>query len=328
MSFTCKPCFYKTKSKFNFDRHILTEKHKKLVDEYTTNILEIKNCVDCGKKFRHSSSYYRHLKTCNGIKSNSSGYLTEYSTEYLTDQHELLELMHENEKLKLEMKYQSQLAQKDVEKLKLELEMQEALININQQKKTSVPDMSCQTNTNNYQDIININGDNNTLLTKKDTMNFYFGQTIDIDTFIKNFETKYPLTQEETRTLAENYQHSGIKSYGPGLLCYLKKNYKRQIKDITGQEPDDDVVMPFLSSDGTLRTHLEKASEGWKIVKDITKIDRIIIVSNDYIYNYHTTHLPIGSKERKIVSNSMLRNSTYDNAKEIARKKDMLKKTF
>lgn len=313
MSFTCKPCFYKTMSKFNFDRHILTEKHKKLVDEYINNNVEFRICTECGKNFKHSSSYYRHVKTC--INNNNNCNNKEYSNE-------LLELMHENEKLKLEIKYQSQLAQKDVEKFKMGMELQEAFLQKQKSNTSSHQEHSHpQINNNNYQDVINIQGDNNTLLTKKDTMNFYFGQTLDLDTFIQNFETKYPLTQEETRTLAENYQNSGIKSYGPGLLCYLKKNYKRQIKDITGQEPDDDVVMPFLSSDGTLRTHLEKATEGWKIVKDITKIDRIIIVSNDYIYNYHTTHLPIGSKERKIVSNSMLRNSTYDNAKDIAKRK-------
>jgi hypothetical protein len=284
------------------------------VDEYSHNF-DLKICPDCGKHFRHSSSYYRHSKscnnTCNPIKTGPT---------------ELLELIHENEKLKLEIKYQSQLAQKDVEKFKMGMELRETFLNQQQKTTYSPPPKQLQVNNNNFKDIININGDNNTLLTKKDTMNLYFGQTLDLDTFIQNFETKYPLTHEETRTLAENYQHSGIKSYGPGLLCYLKKNYIRQIKDITGQEPDDDVVMPFISSDGTLRTHLEKAAEGWEIVKDINKIDKIIVVSNDYIYSYHNTHLPLGSKERKIVSNSMLRNSTYDNAKDIAKRKDITRK--
>lgn len=320
MSFVCKPCFYKTVNKYNLDRHMLTEKHLKVIQGLSKGSDERK-CPTCDKYFRHSSSYYRHRKVCSEWYTDD---IEEYNDEMINFS-ELIELRHENEKLKMEMKYQTELAEKDVkilntekEKATLEAEFQKALLD---QHRDLTCDTIKSTGSSTVQGIININGSNNTLMSKKDHMNFYFGETLDFETFIENFRTKYPLTSEQTRILAENYRESGIKSYAPGLFCYLKKNYCQQIKDLTGEEPDEDFIMPFVSSDSALRSHLEKTTEGWKTINNMDQMNRIIIVSNDYIYSHHNTYLPIGVAERKQIGNAILRKSTFTDAETIAKKK-------
>lgn len=326
MSFVCKPCFYQTSSKYNLDRHLLSDKHKKAVtDARGKNLsLNYKKCDFCEKTFRHASNYYRHRKTCTEVIFDIR--------EHKNVKDEVAELRHENEKLKLEMKYQNQLAQKDleisnyeIEKYKMEAGFHEALLNQHKELSSEIINVHKEAGASTVQGIININsGNQQNIMTKKEHMNHYFGKTLDMDTFIKNFQTKYPLTHEETRVLAENFDQSGIKSYAPGLLCYLKRNYIQQVKDITGEEidEDDDVVMPFVASDSALRNHLEKKAEGWELVQEMDKLNRIIIVSNDYIYSHHNKYLPIGEAERIQIGNALLRKSTYSQAETIAKKKD------
>jgi len=68
----CNKCNYDTYSKKDFDKHILTRKHKRLIN--ANNILtenqkisksdDIFTCI-CGKKYKHMSSLCKHKKTCS-----------------------------------------------------------------------------------------------------------------------------------------------------------------------------------------------------------------------------------------------------------------------
>ena len=57
--FECKICDYITSRKSNFEKHLLTDKHKKraIVDRPP-------HFCSCGKSFTRSDSLYRHKKTC------------------------------------------------------------------------------------------------------------------------------------------------------------------------------------------------------------------------------------------------------------------------
>ena len=78
--YTCIICDYSTSRKSQYDRHILTAKHTKLVN---TNKYEQKkfqkvpdynkshNC-DCGKIFKHASSLWNHRKKCTIIQKDTS----------------------------------------------------------------------------------------------------------------------------------------------------------------------------------------------------------------------------------------------------------------
>jgi len=71
--FSCKNCNYITSNKYDYDKHILTRKHKMLTEtnEISQEIIQERNydCL-CGKKYKHSSSLCKHRKTCSFVQGN------------------------------------------------------------------------------------------------------------------------------------------------------------------------------------------------------------------------------------------------------------------
>jgi hypothetical protein len=74
--FSCKICDYFTDKKTDYNKHVYTIKHQKLVNaskmlenanQNVDNPIFEYNC-QCGKKYSHNSSYYRHKKLCNQDK--------------------------------------------------------------------------------------------------------------------------------------------------------------------------------------------------------------------------------------------------------------------
>ena len=72
--FSCKLCHYNTCSKKDFEKHLLTKKHKG--EEYNQNTTKKSSqhnmvCV-CGRTYNHRASLYNHKKTCRGLKPNTA----------------------------------------------------------------------------------------------------------------------------------------------------------------------------------------------------------------------------------------------------------------
>ena len=61
--FVCEKCNYNCNKKGDFNRHLLTAKHKRLME--TNNYIKNTSydCV-CGKSYKHQSSLSKHKKTC------------------------------------------------------------------------------------------------------------------------------------------------------------------------------------------------------------------------------------------------------------------------
>ena len=69
LQFICENCDFECCKKSNWDKHLLTSKHKNLqnpTQAYTTR----KYACDCGKIYKHSSTYYKHKKTCVKTKED------------------------------------------------------------------------------------------------------------------------------------------------------------------------------------------------------------------------------------------------------------------
>ena len=65
--FYCKDCDYSTCKKSQWDRHILTAKHKNAINAIFDAIQKSSNkntCELCDKSFKHISALYRHKKIC------------------------------------------------------------------------------------------------------------------------------------------------------------------------------------------------------------------------------------------------------------------------
>jgi len=62
--FHCESCDYFTSRKSQYDRHILTNKHKILQNPTSKKFQGKTYTCNCGKEYKHSSTLYAHKKTC------------------------------------------------------------------------------------------------------------------------------------------------------------------------------------------------------------------------------------------------------------------------
>ena len=84
--FTCMPCNYKSTYKSNFTKHLLTYKHKMLLDDK----LMYTNCCVCGKTYKHIASLYRHKKICKQLHLQESKTTNELIHNLLKKNDELM----------------------------------------------------------------------------------------------------------------------------------------------------------------------------------------------------------------------------------------------
>jgi hypothetical protein len=135
MEYTCEYCNFNTKKKYNYDKHILSNKHKLVESKLVVNLKTpqsqhlvniessqsqpetppksaiVFECKYCEQKFKFKQSMYRHIKySC-----------TKNKTEDLTELVRLLNLQLEQQKNEFETKLQSQT--KQIEKLMEKLEI-------------------------------------------------------------------------------------------------------------------------------------------------------------------------------------------------------------
>jgi hypothetical protein len=76
IKFVCDNCYYNTSRKSQYDRHLLTSKHKttytnlhKHLQICDTTVVKLFTCI-CGKKYSHRQSLWGHKKKCNFSEEN------------------------------------------------------------------------------------------------------------------------------------------------------------------------------------------------------------------------------------------------------------------
>ena len=70
--YICKNCNFYSNNKTDFNRHNDTAKHKKCVFGNDFQFLEIKKlkCEFCNKEYKTKSGLWKHVKSCNNLKTN------------------------------------------------------------------------------------------------------------------------------------------------------------------------------------------------------------------------------------------------------------------
>ena len=63
--FICESCNYKCSKQSEYNKHILTAKHKILQNPTLDNTKKTAYLCHCGKSYKHSSTMYAHKKKCH-----------------------------------------------------------------------------------------------------------------------------------------------------------------------------------------------------------------------------------------------------------------------
>ena len=174
-------------------------------------------------------------------------------------------------------------------------------------------------NTGTFNNSVVMMGDYNTL-TKIEKLNLMLNETnmIDLETFIFNYKNnpKYQLTENESKILIENFQCEGYKSLGFDLPYYIRDKYQKQLKDIKGIDvKKEEVILPFISTDGGARSYLKKEPVEWKREKDIADIKRLIVITSDQIYKHHNQYLSLSNFQMNLIAKTVIQTSRYDDEK-------------
>ncbi len=277
---------------------------KKEIEDSTISKIDDKTCDFCLKEFKNKYIKKNHLKIC---KKNTSIPNIENNIELIQSEHE------KNQDLKLNIE--------TIINNKVESIVNNKIDNIASLLKDLKEDMNAKVqtinNTNNNLNVNNVNNVNiqiNNYKTKKDKLNQYLKDMIDLDTFTENYKNdpKYHLTKDEALVLLENSEKLGVPSYGEGLYTYIKKKYCLQLEDLTGKKQQyHESFLPFICSDINLRRHYELEKDGWKLVKDTDKIKKIVNISDQQIFNHHNKFVCYSKKGKNTVVNIFLRKSDY-----------------
>ena len=99
--YTCDICCFKTRNKYNYDKHLLTPKHSILQNTINLTTPNLANTYrfecSCGKSYIHRSSLYNHKKSCNAQNQIISS--DKISTNEITND-VILKLIAENSDIK------------------------------------------------------------------------------------------------------------------------------------------------------------------------------------------------------------------------------------
>ena len=96
--FSCKICKFECFKHSDYDRHILTAKHKRLTNtnENTPKNATAYSCV-CGKTYKHHSSLCKHKKNC--LNNNNVMVFSENNSRDQNDNSIILDLIAQNKEL-------------------------------------------------------------------------------------------------------------------------------------------------------------------------------------------------------------------------------------
>lgn len=114
-SFICCKCNYSTNKKYNYDKHLLTTKHKLMVNMIFNNKVdkviekinqenqsqqkENKYVCDCGKRYKYRQGLFVHRQNCDYEKpEDTKNLIIKLIQQNQTLQNSLIELTKENNK--------------------------------------------------------------------------------------------------------------------------------------------------------------------------------------------------------------------------------------
>ncbi len=295
MSFACDICNYFGTSKYDLIKHNKTKKHYMNVfkSEDTFEVIEKKYiCEVCNKQLKHNSSFVRHKKKCYLLDDNGKKKLLE---ELNSVKNELSMLKKDNE----------------IEKLKFKVKVKDLKI-----KTLEHPTNQTINITNNIDNSNNKNATTNVKISKLEMLNNNLGQVIDMKTFTENFATpQYGLSERDAENLLEICNNnSSVDAIINSVLYYvnnsMKKQYENEYNIIL---PKDKIVLPFISSDLSLRYHFEKNDKEWCKTTSKSNINKIVTLTEKQVFDHKKESIGLNSYKKRRIVNGVLKESLLDN---------------
>ena len=103
--YICEKCDYKCFKNSEFQKHLKTKKHNatKCYTNATSNVTSNSLICDCGKEYKHSSSFYRHKKNCsfvNNVAIETENISDNIPVPETVDSTLVIELLKQNQEFK------------------------------------------------------------------------------------------------------------------------------------------------------------------------------------------------------------------------------------
>ena len=224
MSFECKCCKYKTIYKTNFDKHLLTTKHKK-----NSEIVDDKpfTCKYCSQKYKYKQSLSKHIKySCTKNKDEDLKELVRL----LNDKLEYKDKQLEHKDKEIENK------DKQIEKLKgkLEININTTVNNIQNNNFTLLSYTKTDTShltDNDYK--MCIKKRNGCVVKMIEQLHFNPEKPENMNLYIPSMKDKYLMMYEDGNWKLTNKKDAIEKIYEDKeglIMCYMDTNNPRGLK--------------------------------------------------------------------------------------------------
>jgi hypothetical protein len=185
----------------------------------------------------------------------------------------------------------------EIEKLKYESEIKDLKIKELSQTKSKIKN-------------INIHITNN--ISKLEFLNVNFGKVIDIHTFTENFKNEYGLDAKQCETLLYNFKNNNLKSCINSLVIFYKCSAIKQYKDFNNIDVSrNEVVLPFILGDESLRCHFEKSTTGWDKTTALANIDKLFSITDEQVFKHHNEYMAPTAYEKTKIFNGILKESCF-----------------
>ena len=107
LKYICETCDYKSSRKSQYERHLMTTKHKMTTEGLQNGLQKVpkssKNVCECGKEFSNRQNLYRHKKKCDSKPENITITVEEPEPQPGNNQYSgdlILELLKQNQEFK------------------------------------------------------------------------------------------------------------------------------------------------------------------------------------------------------------------------------------
>jgi hypothetical protein len=202
--FICEKCCYKSRDKSNYEKHLLTAKHKRVTEDYKKVLksTEPKFACECGKEYKNRQGLYRHRLNCTTEKIVEAEPIPQHNG---VNMNVIFELIKDNQEFKNMLIEQS--------KQTLELHKENNLL----MTKLADKDSSITNNNN-----------NTTNNNQKFNLNFFLNETCKDAMNIQEFIENIKITFEELLTICNDGFVDGVSDIFVKRLKCLEVN-KRPI---------------------------------------------------------------------------------------------------